>query len=561
MRTVWTKWGAMAAATFVAAAAAFAQLPEEQRIDLSLQDADMVVAIQTLTKLTGLQFVLEPGDTPYGKITLVLKGQTLDEALKGICRSAGATFHREEGGYYVIGHAKPAVAVDPVVPGNNANGVKPKSNKPHFVQKFKLRSADAKDVIIRLAGDQPEDGTNIFNRLMRFQRSSNPTVSLYYSQNPADAMYSESGNFRPQRGQAIQTPLAEGNNDIRLPGEASGQQGMGGGRAGGGSFGGGGGGFGQGGGFGGNQGGFGGNQGGFGGGFGQGGGGVNLQGGQGLVPNGVEFISYDPTDNSIVVRGNEEDIANLQRYITMFDVAPKQVSIKVEFITTSSSDSRALGFDWLYERGNVFTGNRPGTFARAGDPIFLNWATGNIQTRMRALLQTGRGRVVQAPIVRTLNNQPATVVSQIQTWIFLTQVVATQGGTVITVPQPVQIPINTGLSVAPRINDDGTITMFLQPQVTDLGQIRRGPNGEEIPDILTQLISVVARVKNGETIALGGLTRKSDTGSESKIPILGDLPIVGQFFRSRNSEKSTQELIIFVTPTVIEDETTGGVGG
>ncbi|HRK22186.1 MAG TPA: hypothetical protein PLX06_10270, partial [Fimbriimonadaceae bacterium] len=284
-----------------------------------------------------------------------------------------------------------------------------------------------------------------------------------------------------------------------------------------------------------------------------------LQGGQGLVGQSIDFISFDPTDNSIIVRGNDQDIADLQRYISMFDVAPKQVTVKVEFITTSSSNSRSLGFDWLYERGTVFFGVRPGSFARAGDPIFLNYATGNVASRMRALLSTGKGKVVQAPIIRTLNNQPASVLSQVQTSIFISQVVSVGNGQIITVPQLVNFTITTGLNVAPRINDDGYITMFINVPVQDFGQIRRGPNGEEVPDLLSQTISVVARVKNGETIALGGLTRKSDTGSESRFPILGDLPIIGQFFRSTNAEKNNTELLIFVTPNIIEDDA-GGIG-
>ena len=101
---------------------------------------------------------------------------------------------------------------------------------------------------------------------------------------------------------------------------------------------------------------------------------------------------------------------------------------------------------------------------------------------------------------------------------------------------------------------------FINVTLQDFGQLRRSADGAEFPDILAQQIGVVARVKSGETIALGGLTRKSDTGSSSRFPILGDLPIVGQFFRSSNRDKTTSELIIFVTPTVIEDDGNLGIG-
>ena len=107
--------------------------------------------------------------------------------------------------------------------------------------------------------------------------------------------------------------------------------------------------------------------------------------------------------------------------------------------------------------------------------------------------------------------------------------------------------------------------MFLDPTITDQGQVRNLPTGnsgatQQVPDILSQQVQVVVRVKNGQTIVLGGLTRKSDQGTERKYPILGDLPIIGQFFRSKTTQRNYSELLIFVTPTVVEDEDDSGLG-
>jgi general secretion pathway protein D len=121
----------------------------------------------------------------------------------------------------------------------------------------------------------------------------------------------------------------------------------------------------------------------------------------------------------------------------------------------------------------------------------------------------------------------------------------------------VSLTATTFLTVTPRINGDQTITVFLNPSLQGFGQLKRGPDGQEIPDILQQTISVVARVRSGETIALGGLTNKVDNYSQSRIPILSDLPIIGQLFRGRNTNTSSSELIIFVTPTIVDDENFG----
>lgn len=532
------------ATLIVAPVAAPAQaLPEDILVDINLKDADMVEATRMLTKQTGLQFVIEPSEDPFPRITLGLLQRPAKEVLQYICTSAGASWRRDPNGVYIISKLAKGVKeyvpppVDPVV-----------VKQPLTVKKFTVLKGNANEILHRIM-NRPWNPLKGYSDLNDFGRLMAPQTTRFIGGEPVLNVAEKPTQFQPM------VPIqnnAESGASIMLPGEsARGQAGFG-GPGGQGGFGGPGGGLGgQGGGGLGGQGG-----GGLGGGLGGQG---TLRGGDGLVGQSIDFITYDPTDNSLVVRGNEEDIANLQRYIQMFDVAPKQVVVKVEFITTSSSFSRSLGFDWLYERGTVFAGVRPGSFARAGDPIFLNYATGNVTSRMRSLLSNGRGKVVQAPIIRTLNNQPASVLSQVQTSIFISQVVSVGNGQIITVPQLVNFTITTGLSVAPRINDDGYITMFINVPVQDFGQLRTGPNGEQVPDLLSQTISVVARVKNGETIALGGLTRKSDQGTEQKFPILGDLPIIGQFFRSTTGERNNTELLIFVTPTVIDDDA-GGIG-
>lgn len=523
-----------------------AQVAEEIRVDVLLKDADMVAATNMLTKQTGLQFVIENSSEPFQKITLSLTKVSAEDAIRYLCQAAGASYRRDDNGVYIISRGKP----QPVKADNNPpTTITPSVKKNLILRKIKLQKADAEDVYKQIAFAEVFDEVKGWQKLNRFKqattdqgnRGANNAIYLL-GNNP-------SPQFQPVSSQFAQPKTAgESGSGIVLPGESAGQSlgQEGGGRGGGfGGFGGQGGGNPGGGGAGGGQ----------GAGAGQGG----LASG-GLIPTGVDYITFDPTDNSIVIRGTDEDIKAIQDAISFFDVAPKQVLIKVEFITTSNSINRALGFDWLYQRGSIFAGARPGSFARSGDPIFLNYATGNITSRMRTLLQEGYGKTVQAPIVRTLNNQAAIVQNQLQTWIFINQVIGIGNGNVITQTQPQQLPITTQLAVRPRINEDGTITMTLAPTLSDVGQLRRGPDGTELPDILTQSIQVVARVKNGETIVLGGLNRKSDTGSQSRWPVLGDLPIIGQFFRATTRDVNNSELLIFVTPTVIEDDDPNGIG-
>lgn len=528
-----------------AAMMGMAQDDGELRVDVNLKDAPMVSAVRFLSARTGINFVLESTSEAYNPVTLQLTKRTPEEAIQAICLSAGAYFRKDESGTYIISKKRPEAAPTPVAPT-------PKSLRQLI--KIRLVKADPQSVFKYIAAGIAYDSMDMINDTKRFVNATKassldtPTqqITSYLQNNPNLLDQAKPKSYNPQ------LPTGAGSNDITIPGESANQ--FGGGAAGG--FGGAGGG--QGGGFGGAGGGQGGGFGGAGGGQG-GGGNAGQFAGRGLIPPSIDYLSYDPNDNSIIVRGTDEDIAELKRYIALFDVAPKQVIVKVEFIATSSSLQKSLGYEFNYERSSVFFGPNPGSFVRSSDPVFLSYATGNVTMRMRALIQNGAGRSVDSPILRTLNNQPAFVQSSQSTILFLTgsQII---NNVAVSTQQAFPYVAQNSLSVTPRINGDDTVTMFLSPTVQQFGQIRRSSNGQETPDIITQQINVVARVKSGQTIALGGIVHKTDAGTSVKYPILGDLPLIGQFFRADRRDINNSETLIFVTPTIVEDDENGSIG-
>lgn len=506
-----------------------------RRVDLFLVEGNLEDALNLLTKQTGLEFVIEPGDKQFAKINLSLKDKTAYDAIRFICEAAGAWADKDAAsGVYIIRRgAKP-------IGGNTI--AEPKVKEPVVVRKIRLKHGDPETIWRQIKGEII-DPLKEYRELTKLRdmgapklQSMNEMFVTGMGMNPG-AAYPVSTKMTPAELQRNES-LRETGADIALPGEDANQAGFGGGVGGG------------------QQ---GGNNGGRGQGNGQGGGGgQTITSGQGFAPEGIQQVTYDPVDNAIVVQGTDEAIRELRNLIDMFDVAPRQVIIKVEFVETSQGVTRSLGFDWLYQRGAMSVGNRPGSMVRAGDPIFINYATGNITTRMRTSILESNGRTVQAPLIRTLNNQPASVSQSASVAIFRTTTTVSNG-TVIQTPQVTQIQTNTGISVRPRINDDGTVTMFLQPQVQGFGQIRRDSQGNEFPDLISQSISVVARVKDRETIALGGLTNKNTQETVARFPILSELPIIGSFFKQTNKQRSDTETIIFVTPMIVQDDENGGL--
>jgi general secretion pathway protein D len=522
----------------------------ETRLKVNLKDADLVTATKTIADRTGVQFYFK-STKQFNRVTLSVDNQTADDVIRFICDAAGAYVTKNETGVYVITAEKPVGEATTEL----ANG-KPKAK---IFRKMKMLHAGADEVFARVVMNQILDPLARQKDMMRaidLVKSNNLSNGMNNAQNQVLNQYAGNNGFRPTAvapaGQQP-NPQTDSGNAIQLPGETSRQLGMGGGggmmgggmgAGGGGLQGGGGGGLGQGG----------------GGGLGQGGG-ATLQGGQGLVPDTIDHISFDPTDNSLIVQGtSEEDINNLQNIIAQFDVAPKQVTIRVEFITTTENLDQSIGYGIEYSRGTLVAGLSNAEFLRASDPVFLTYATGDAVFRLRTRLSQGFGRVVTAPTIRTINNTPATVGAFTTDYILNAQTQLTQG-ILQTIVNPTPIQVGTFMTLNPRINGDGYITMGLAPNVGGITGTRSVTvqNGvtQDLPIITQQSVSAVVRIKNKDTIVIGGMNTESVNTTLNRVPVLSDLPIIGQFFRRTVKGKSTSELLIFVTPTIIEEDEEG----
>lgn len=272
---------------------------------------------------------------------------------------------------------------------------------------------------------------------------------------------------------------------------------------------------------------------------------------EGLVGDPVPF----DLDNSILIKGDEDAIAQFKNMVRMLDIPPKQVEIKASFVEVSTNDIKKFGIDWSLQNLDESFSTQ---FGPSGNVLFA-FATGNLTVNAAAELTRSIGTIVNEPIISTLNNQWAqiSITNDIPFWSSTT--IITDTGPV-TSPYVEFIHVETGLGVLPRVNGDGTVTMTLQPQVSDTGSYIQGPEGTGAFETRTQSLFTQRRVANGETIVVGGFIRKNDSNSIQKVPILGDLPIIGGLFRTTAKTSEDRELLIFVTPRIIPDTVGGTVG-
>jgi len=268
-----------------------------------------------------------------------------------------------------------------------------------------------------------------------------------------------------------------------------------------------------------------------------------------------QSMDLDYMPNSETVRG---PFTNQDRN-PLFNESPVNVT-----------NTTTVGGTTTTQTGTFTTGVRNilglGNFALEGGTFIYQFMNDKIRARIQLLQQNNRVNTLSSPILLTSNNKPA------QVFVGTEQVVTTGfdavgGGTNgLAVAAPAIIPItelrNIGntLMVFPKINTDKTVTLTIQQDSSTL--VRGGstipiPVGSTIQSfnvdsVRTSNIQGTVQAKDGLTIAIGGLIDSSDSEEEQRVPILGDFPIIGELFKRKFQQKSKRELLLLITPHIIE---------
>jgi len=247
----------------------------------------------------------------------------------------------------------------------------------------------------------------------------------------------------------------------------------------------------------------------------------------------------------------------MKNLVRQLDVAPKQIMIKAEFVEISTDDASTLGIDWRLERlGTTFSN----TFNTVGN-VMVGYANGNVIANLKASLANSKGKLVNGPLISTMNNVPATIQIGKSYPYWTSTTTYDSRGNPITNYTVQFLDVATELLVLPRVNNsDNSITCTIQPTISDSPGTQKGPDGTEVPIVTEQTLQTTRRVANGETIVLGGIIRKEESSSVSKIPLLGNLPIIGPLFSSTSKSSKNTELLIFLTPTIVPDKPMAGSG-
>lgn len=263
---------------------------------------------------------------------------------------------------------------------------------------------------------------------------------------------------------------------------------------------------------------------------------------------GIQQILVVSTVNSLIVYGTPEAIEQLRQLIDLIDIPPDQIEIESQFVALQRNAQQALGINWAVGGDDVVvaTSGMPG-----GTQFTIGFVRGNLRATLGVLLSRGEGKVLRAPRVVTTNNQPATIMFSTVQPIFMDMLQVDQFGNPIriTLPVPVQIPV--GFVALPRVNADMSVTIFITPMISEITGYVTNPVGGSVPIFTTASTTAYLTVRDGESFAIGGLTRGSTSTAITEVPLLARLPIIGELFKGTQKQRSEDDIIIFVTPHVI----------
>jgi type II secretory pathway component GspD/PulD (secretin) len=270
------------------------------------------------------------------------------------------------------------------------------------------------------------------------------------------------------------------------------------------------------------------------------------------------FIKVDADANILTVTASPEIVQRVKQELATIDVPPRQVMVEALVTEFSNEAKKSLGIDAGFIGGKG-AGDTLSIFAPVGDlldntlgiGIFKpnaeahGWR-GQFSATLRALVQDGKVNIRANPRVATVEGQKAhIVIGKEQYYVILTGTAPYSYG------QLERIPFGVSLDIVPYVSDDGEITVELQPEVSDV--VGLGATG--LPVVSRRSVSTKVRVKDGETIVIGGLLQKNETTTRRKIPLLGDIPILGLLFSRTDRQVNEVETVIFLTPHLLTQGT------
>lgn len=274
-----------------------------------------------------------------------------------------------------------------------------------------------------------------------------------------------------------------------------------------------------------------------------------------LLPGQVTPISItsDDGNNSLVFYSTPRQYGVIQDALRQLDVLPLQVLIEAAITEVTLNDKLQYGVQWQFSGGGgsaTLSQATDGSLAQIfpGFSYFVSNGSGSIKAALNELSQMTTIKVLSAPKVMVLNNHTAALQVGDEVPILQAQITSEITGTATTNEVEYR---DTGviLSVTPRVNDSGLVLLDISQEVSDVSTTTS--SNIDSPTIQQRKIASSIAVKDGQTIALGGIIRDNSTYGKTGVPLLNQIPVLGFLFGATDDERKRTELLVLLTPRVV----------
>ena len=277
-------------------------------------------------------------------------------------------------------------------------------------------------------------------------------------------------------------------------------------------------------------------------------------------------VRFDKRTNTLVVTDLVPQIREAQQVIDAFDRKTREVIIESKIIQVRLDDRFQMGVDWevLFRKlsdlnvRQVFPVIPP--LSLSSRLIIGSLAKDKFRAVVELLQTVGKTNILSTPQIAVVENEEAKILVGTRE-AYITSSITQTTGAATTAEQVTFVDVGLQLKVTPTINREGFVTMKIKPEVSSVARLLTTASGNQIPIIETSTAETTVMVKDGVTIVIAGLMKDETFTEERKLPILGDIPILGMAFRVRENRVSKTELIFFLTPSIISGkEAVAGVG-
>ena len=266
-------------------------------------------------------------------------------------------------------------------------------------------------------------------------------------------------------------------------------------------------------------------------------------------------VVADEYNNSLLVYATPYEYQKIERILTKLDVVATQVLIEASIVEVTLRDDLEYGLEWAFDNnlggGDTGSGllNLGGNLQpQAGFSYTITNSAGAVKAVLNTLAEKSLINVISTPSVLVLDNHTAAIHVGDQQPI-QSQSTVTNGGNV----QNSITYKDTGvkLQVTPSVNDGGLVTLDIDQSVTDVGPVDAATRQRSF---LERNVSSRVAIRSGDSVVLGGLIRDNETEGKSGVPLLMDIPLVGALFSTTTQASTRTELLIFITPRVMEGD-------